>query len=284
MITMQLAPQILLADLGDVLQPLAPIIFVVLYGVAHLVGNLQQEKRKAPPRPRPVEPPQDFGRLPAGNAAPANAAGGKQPTLEETLRREVEEFLRRAQGQPPQQQKPQPQRAQQRPQQNRPAARRPNLPQLRSGRQSERPAEHQEQPRRLVESQRPEPAAPLSPLTDTRPSYTPTPLGSGVALHSQTLAQHAQTLGADVAQADERMQEHLRQKFVHPMGDLSPTTSVQRQATGTPAAQQLRELISRPGGIRQLIIAHEILRRPEERWEDTVQATDLRRQSSGREK
>jgi hypothetical protein len=258
-----------LADIGEMLQSLAPIIFVVLYGIAHLVGNLQQEKRKAAaPKPRPVQQPQDFGRLPAAKAAPGNPPAEKPPTLEESLRREVEEFLRRAQGQPPQQPKAQPQRPQQRPQQGRPAAaQRPNLPASR-GRQPERPAERPDQPRRLVESQRPEPAAPLNPLTtESRSSFAPTPLGSGIALHTQTLTQHAQTLGADVAQADERMQEHLRQKFVHSVGALSPTTSVQRQATGSPAAQELRALLARPGGMRQVIIANEILRRPEERWD-----------------
>ena len=102
-------------------------------------------------------------------------------------------------------------------------------------------------------------------------------------MHAQTVAQHTQNLGVDVALADERMEDHLRERFAHQLGALSPTTKVQRQATGNPAAADLRALLSRPGGASQLIIASEILRRPEERWEDTVQATDLRRQASGRE-
>jgi hypothetical protein len=268
-----------LADLGEMLQSLLPIIIVVLYGIAHLVGNFQQEKKKAPPpRPRPMLPPQE-ARGEAGRLAPGgNPPAGNQPTLEETLRREVEEFLRRAQGEPQQKPKREPQR-QPRPQQrpSAPTARRPAQPPIRS------PEEDPQRTRRLVESQRPEPAAPLTPLKEPRPSIAPTPLSTSVAGHAQSIGLHTQTLGVDIALADERMEDHLRERFAHRVGALSPTTKVQRQATGNPAAAELRALLSRPGGARQLIIASEILRRPEERWEDTVQATDLRRQASGRE-
>ncbi len=252
-------PTILLADLSDVLSGLLPIILFVLYGIAQLVGNLQQEKRKAPPRPRPVQPPQDFG---AAQAGPQPAAGN-QPSLEETLRREVEEFLRRAQGQQPQQQKPQPrqpQRAQQR------ASRQP-VQQAR--RQQGRAPEPKLQPvRRLVESERPEPAAPVSPLSAPRPLTAPSPLGTGVALHSQALVEHAQTLGSQVAQADERMEAHLREKFVHQLGALAPATAspVHESTAAANAAAQLRTMLSRPESVRQIIVASEILRRPEERW------------------
>jgi hypothetical protein len=247
-----------LADLSDVLSGLLPIILFVVYGIAQLVGNLQQEKRKVPPRPRPVQPPQDFG---ARQGAP-NPAAGNPPNLEETLRREVEEFLRRAQGQPPQQRKGQPQqRAGQRPQRG---SQRPTLPQVR--RQPEQSAKAPERPRQLVEMHRPEPGAPVTPLGDSRPSIAPSPLGTGVSLHSQALAEHAHSLGADVALSDERMEAHLRQRFEHQVGAIAPSaTLAQRKATAT-AAQQLRTLLSTPESVRQIIIASEILRRPEERW------------------
>jgi hypothetical protein len=260
---MQSATFILLADVGDILQNIAPVIFVVLYGIAHLVGNLQQEKKKAP-RPQPVEPAKDFGM--AGPAKPAPA--GNQPTLEETLRREVEEFLRKAQGgQPQQPNRPQPQPGPQRQRQPQAGNKRPSLP--RDRRQPERPSQAPEQPRRLVESQRPEPAAPVTPLTESRPLNAPTPLGTGVALHSQTLVNHAQSLGAKVALADERMQEHLNQKFSHQLGSLATATPSERRAAAMAGshAQQLRAMLAGPESVRQLIIASEILRRPEERWQ-----------------
>ena len=260
---MQTLTPLLLADIADVVKNLLPIIFIVLYGVAQLVGNIQQEKRKAAvPRPKPVIPPPDPVAGGARNVAQGNAAAGNQPTLEETLRREVEEFLRRAQGDKPQQTKQQPQRPQQRPPQ-RPTARSPV-------RQPNRPPEERPQPtRRLVDTPRPETMAPptTSTLAESRPLLAPSSFGSSVSAHVQGVAQHAQSLGADIAQTDERMQEHLRQKFVHQVGAIAPTTSVQRQATGTPAAAELRAMLARPGGARQLIIASEILRRPEERWD-----------------
>jgi hypothetical protein len=250
------SPSLLLADLGDVLSGLLPIILFVLYGIAQLVGNLQQDKRKAPPRPRPAQPPRDFG------AAPAElkpAAG--QPNLEETLRREVEEFLRRAQGQQPQQpqRKGQPQqRPGQRPSRGNQTT---MLPQAR--RQPEQPAKAPERPRRLVESPRPEPAAPVTPLGDSRPSFAPSALGTGVSLHSQTLVDHAHTLGADVALADERMEEHLRQKFEHQVGAIAPSATLAQRAATATAAQKLRTMLATPESVRQIIIASEILRRPE---------------------
>jgi hypothetical protein len=254
-------PTILLADLGDILQNVAPVIFVILYGIAHLVGNLQQEKKKAA-RPQPIEPARDMGM--AGQPKPAPA--GNQPTLEETLRREVEEFLRKAQGgQPQQQPKPQPKPAprQRQPQQ---AEKRPMPP--RDRRPPERRPPAPEPPRRLTETQQPEPAAPITPLAESRPLGSATPLGSGVALHTQTLATHAQTLGATVALADERMQEHLNQKFTHQLGALATATPSERRAAAIAGtqAQQLRTMLARPESVRQLIIASEILRRPEDRW------------------
>jgi hypothetical protein len=86
---------------------------------------------------------------------------------------------------------------------------------------------------------------------------------------TQQLVQHAQNLGSDVAQADERLQQRLQQKFVHSIGTLTPltATTVEQRPAGSSAAQDLRALLSRPGGVRQVIIASEILRRPEERWD-----------------
>jgi hypothetical protein len=270
MLTFTLPP---LADLGDVLQGLVPIIFVVLYGVAHLVGTLQQEKKKlAPPRPRPAPPPpQAAGPRPAPLAP---QGGAKAPTLEDSLRREVEEFLRRAQGQAPAQ-PGQPPRREQRPQpaqRVQPPEQRP-APQRTPLRPADRTTPERPQPfRRVVEAPRSLPTASLPSSSEPHP---PVPLGAGVSQHvashlggTKELVQHAQQLGADVAQADERMQEHLRHRFAHQLGALSPTASA-AQTAAAPAtlAQELRNMLARPAGMRQLVVASEILRRPEERWE-----------------
>jgi hypothetical protein len=221
--------------------------------------------------PRPT-PPQEFGMNPRPERKQVAAAGGgNQPTLEETLRREVEEFLRRSQGQPAQQTKNQPQRSQ------RPAKERPASLPARSAPQAEPRSKPPEQPRLRTSSPRPEPiktlAAPLSEQVGR--TITGAPLGTDIVQYvteqmrgTQQLVQHAQSLGSDVAQADERMQQHLEQRFVHQIGTLAPVTAKADQRTeATTAAQELRSLLSRPGGMRQLIVASEILRRPEERWD-----------------
>ncbi|MCC6493718.1 MAG: hypothetical protein IT424_11950 [Pirellulales bacterium] len=254
----------LLADFADVLQGLMPIIFVILYGIAHLVGALQQEKRKGRPKPRP-RPPQAEAAAGKGAVAPP----GNRDTLEDSLRREVEEFLRRAQGQPPQspaksRQPQSPPRAASRPPTVRP---RP----LQPPRQPERAADPAP-PRRLVESVRTESiAAPLEPLRTTL-GAPPTDAGSarhvGDPLRTQSVALHSQTLGAEVAQADERMAEHVRQVFVHQVGTLGRRNAAGNQPGGqTQAAREIRDLLTQPGGVRQLVIANEILRRPDERWQ-----------------
>jgi hypothetical protein len=85
--------RLLLADLGETLRVVLPIVFVVIYGVAHLVGALQQEQKKRAKRPQ--RHPLDAG---PGRPERDEPAGAKPAGLEETLRREVEEFLKRAQG------------------------------------------------------------------------------------------------------------------------------------------------------------------------------------------
>ena len=84
------------------------------------------------------------------------------------------------------------------------------------------------------------------------------------------IGQHAQRLGEEVALADDRMQAQLHQKFDHRVGTLAPssasTISPQDVSPGSSAAREFRELLARPGGMRQIVIANEILRRPEERW------------------
>jgi hypothetical protein len=263
----------MLANIGDLLEGLLPIIVAVLYGIAHLVGAMQQEKRKSAAKPRPT--PQEFGVNPPPERKPAPAAAGNQPTLEETLRREVEEFLRRSQGRPGQ-----PAASQGRPPQRTPppATRQQPARPARPPRQADARSRPPEQPRRLVDTPRLEPTRSLSPLQaePLRPTIASPPLGAGVAAYvseqlrgTKELVQHAQNLGADVAQADERLEQHLQQKFVHSVGTLTPltTTTVEQRPAAASAVQELRALLSSPSGLRQVIIASEILRRPEDRWE-----------------
>jgi hypothetical protein len=263
-----------LADLADTLRVVMPIIFVVIYGVAHLVGALQQEKKKRvqrPPQRDPVEleldrparadrPGADRGELGRGDQGL-----GKPVSLEETLRREVEEFLKRAQGEP--KTPPQAKRPAGAPRQRQAAAQQ-------KPRQAQQPVEPPT--RRLVDD-------PLSvtgrkqaePVLEVVRTSAPTGAAVDAYVTEQmrgvaSISRHAQRLGEEVALADDRMEAQLQQKFDHRVGTLAPssasTISPQDVSPGSSAAREFRELLARPGGMRQMVIANEILRRPEERW------------------
>ena len=89
-------------------------------------------------------------------------------------------------------------------------------------------------------------------------------------------------LGREVAQADDKLEERLREKFEHRVSSLA---SAQGDASGAaPAAAEssvttdraaggptldaasLAALLTNPVSLRQVILASEIFRRPEERW------------------
>jgi hypothetical protein len=248
----------LAANIGDLIEAAVVIILMVMGAASHLLTSKPKNK---PPARRPVAPPPNPG-APAGQ-------GGQPLTLEESLRREVEEFMRRAQGRepaaPPKQAPPQRTVA------SRPAVQRPPAP---------RPAAQRPPERRAAASPPSEPTvrrltdAPGAQTTAHSPATT-APLGSGVGQHvaehlggSQALAAHAQSLGTNVATADERMVAHLQQKFTHQIGALQhQDTTTQTRAVRSPAAQALVDLLKQPGGMRQVVLASEVLRRPEERWD-----------------
>ncbi len=245
---------LLLADVEDVIKAISPIIIMVLWGVMQLMSG--RPKQNPPPRPREV-PPQP--------AAPLGQAGQPRPplTLEETLRREVDEFMRRAQRREPEP----PKRPQQKPQSKPQPAGGPS----REGRPARPGGARQDQPtRRLVEA-----ARPLSEQQESAQPARKPPTGASVGAHvaehvgrsTEALAAHAKHLGAQVAQADERLEEHLQKKFSHQLGALEhrderPEVKAKRSVI----AQGLFDMLAKPGGVRQVIVAGEILRRPEERW------------------
>lgn len=247
---MNAAHHFLLADFEDMVKVWAPIIFFVVYGVAQLVGSIQEEKRKAArKRPQPQPPAPDAPRRPAAPAAPV--AGDKPLTLEETLRREVDEFLRRAQGAPAQPRKapaPEPK--------PKPVEAKPRRPLV--------------TPARRPESKTAAPAADLP-----RPALAPPVSRPAVAERMQqdlpaaaAVGQRAGTLGAEVAQADERMEQHLREKFSHQLGTFVHAEHGDvKPAAGSPLAQELRKMLSSPAGVKQIIVASELLNRPTHRWE-----------------
>lgn len=74
-------------------------------------------------------------------------------------------------------------------------------------------------------------------------------------------------LGEEVGLADDRLEEHLRAKFDHQLGSLRQQEAEPRAPEEVSAlAAEIHQMLSTPAGLRQLIIANEILNRPESRW------------------
>lgn len=104
--------------------------------------------------------------------------------------------------------------------------------------------------------------------------------GGGVAEHveqhigSASFDQRVAKLGAVVDAADDRMEAHLHDVFEHRLGQLGARTSAAAASTldddsGKPAEQarlDITQLFRTPDNIRNAILLHEILQRPEHRW------------------
>ncbi|MCH8839965.1 MAG: hypothetical protein IH831_04680 [Planctomycetes bacterium] len=249
------------------------LVFFVLYGISQLLGAREeaQKKKARPPRPKP-QPPQ----------APQPGAPAGPPNQADPLRAEVEEFLRRAQGKPAQQQqlaqpkpaRPQRQRAAQqqplgsRPIESRPiegaqreATSRPSQP-ARPPQPAEPPARRRPKPQPLQPAQPAQHAQPAQPVDLRRESVV-----EHVARHVNTrdIKEHTSHLGEEVALADDHLEAHLEEAFSGQLGSLQHRKQ-EAVEQGPSIAEEIRNLISQPTGMRQMIVANEILRRPEDRW------------------
>ena len=150
--------------------------------------------------------------------------------MEEKLRGEVEEFLRQVKGEQP------------------------------------KPAQAPLRP--VVASQRPvvvKVEQPVETVIELEPERVS--VQEHVKRHISTaeVAQHATTLGAEVGQADEKLQAHLQERFQHRIGALEPRQQqpAEPRRRHSAAAIEIANLLRSPTGMRQVIIASEILRRPE---------------------
>jgi hypothetical protein len=187
--------------------------------------------------------------------------------IEERMKDEVEDFLRRVAQMRAQAE------AQARAQQQRlvPPSSPAQPPQV-AGPQP--PAARMNPPARLVPARTPpqevvylEPVevvdAELADLSDS--------VGQHVAQHlrgPQQISEHARHLGAEVDQADDKLKSHLHQTFDHQLGKLKTTAS---STAATPHASVapdvtmtgLLKMLRSSEGIRDAVVMAEILRRPE---------------------
>lgn len=232
-------PLLLAAD--DIWRIVIFIVFMALYGIGQLITAGQQAKKKPPARrqPRPPQVPGD--KAPDGKAAAPQPAGQA-----DALRREVDEFLRRAQGKPPLEEKPN--RPQPKPQPRKQAPTRPTTT-LAGG---------EPKPTSIRVPQPPKAPEPEIPLRKGS-------VAEHVASHisSKKIVDHASQLGDKVALADDRLESRLREKFDHQLGSLKKRESSTPTESQQPnVAEEIAALLSSPSGMRQLIIAKEILERP----------------------
>ncbi len=223
---------------ADIFETVIGAIFFILWIAAQLFGGRKNAKKKQP-LPRPQQPVdmaeglpqlrnQGMGNQGMGNQGPANQPVNQQ---EDALRSEVEDFLRRAQGKPP---KPTPQPL------------------------------RQQKPSRPPERKRP--AAPLrkSPVRLKEHSLRNEGVAEHVSRHisTQDIAAHTQTLGAEVATADDQLESRLHETFDHKVGSLEHR-DLAKKSKKIDMAAEVAGMLRSPEGMRQLIIANEILRRPE---------------------
>jgi hypothetical protein len=87
-----------------------------------------------------------------------------------------------------------------------------------------------------------------------------------VSQHISTadVTQHLSELGLEVSHADEKMTAHLQERFQHQLGAFqSSQQPTETRRKRNDAADEIVKLLRSPQGIRQVIVASEILRRPD---------------------
>lgn len=145
---------------------------------------------------------------------------------------------------------------------------------------------------RAAEQRPPQPAEPKPIAPRQQPvqaeAVADAPVGAQVDeqvkkyLDTQSFNRREQELGKEVAQADQEIDQHLRQVFDHSLSRLETAAG---ETAAAPAAVESPEqadaaaavipdtfatgllaLVTDPDALRQAIVLNEILHRPEERW------------------
>lgn len=200
------------------------LVVLIVFMLISALGQLLSSKPKPKPAPqRQPGPPRGPGQQPLP----------KPKSLEAELRSEVDDFLRQMRGDPPRKTEPV---------QPKPVA-------VKLEPQVVQPKE-KEKPKRLVEA---------------RPALRHETVQEHVTRQISTadISRHTTHLGEEVGHADERLQAHLREKFQHQVGKLTHQTDRPLEKIKPTPAEELVRLLGSPQGMKQVILANEILRRPE---------------------
>jgi hypothetical protein len=129
---------------------------------------------------------------------------------------------------------------------------------------------------RQVQGEEPKPAPPKKPMVvaqkpaAARPEPQRQPRRETVQAHvsqhisTADVTQHLSELGLEVSHADEKMTAHLQERFQHQLGAFqSSQQPTETRRKRNDAADEIVKLLRSPQGIRQVIVASEILRRPD---------------------
>jgi hypothetical protein len=228
----------LLAAGQDWIQVVLPVVFFVIYLLGHLATNSMAKSGRRP---------NQAGRNAPRGQVPAGQGPVREPTPQDPLNREIEEFLRRA--------------AEARRGKSSALQPAPAEPAVASPTPSPTVAERATTPK----------ARAADRLTDRVSASVERHLGR------DDVGTHADRLSDDMTRADREMEKHLRETFDHRLGTLGdssgdatisdddPSTSARpapSQATALAAAA-----LASTANVRQAIILNEILSRPEHRWD-----------------
>jgi len=232
---------------------------VFFFYIAGQLMNLRGDAKAKPKRPRrqpapdlELDEPEILLRDDKNAPQPGRAADQA-----ESLRNEIEDFVRRAQGKSPQ---PNPTVRKRQPARQRPPVRQGE--QRASGQHSSL----REMPPPSLRSRgvalRSEGVALRSEGVALR--------SEGVAEHvsrhigSSEVAEHAKHIESNLDQTDGQVDLRVHEEFDHPIDSLKHReTSAEQKKPREDFEAEIVAMLSRPEGIRQLIIANEILRRPQ---------------------
>jgi hypothetical protein len=247
---LNLLQQPLLADIEEVLGALVGLIALVLW-VIQRIAEATKDIKKQPANERQA--------IPQAAAAP----GGQPPMGQQAdpLRNQVEEFLRRAGAQQPNQGPQQPRR---------PAPVQEIEVLLDDDALAERPRARvplrQSEPKAAVARSQKPPRKSVSPPKRKSLAERAT---ERAAARAESLSKQVSQLGQRVISEDQQFDTQLKAKFDHTVGTLAgqtlPSSELVPVETSTPAGQ-IAAMLANPDGVRQAIVLNEILRRPVDRW------------------
>jgi hypothetical protein len=258
MVVVAFVQPVLALDIGEIVVGLIALVLVIIRQLVEANKNAGVNRAKPPVVPQ--------SQLQQGNRAPAPAAGQQA----DPLRTQVEEFLRRA-GRPAEQNPRRPPPA--------PTSQIEMLvkplqpPDQRIIGQPLKQAEWRQTPSSSASPQSAvgtEKARNVSTGKSRKRKSVAEHVSEQVTARAENLAAHASKLGQRIVAEDAQFDVQLKSKFDHTLGTLggsqdSGAAAPTPQSSDTPAAQ-LAAMLANPSGIRQAVIANEILRRPSDRW------------------